>query len=141
MIFARRRSSCALSPLSGAEHLQRGPIVDVFAAPERVDERLLLGQVREHPQFDLGIVGGNQHASGIGNERAPDLAAEIGADRNVLQVGIAAAETPRGGDRLVEGRVHPRRPRVHQLRAARRCRCPSISAARAIRESTSAARA
>ena len=102
MIFARRRSSCLSRPLFGAEHLQRGPIVNVFAAPERFDQRIFLRQVREHAQLDLRVVGRNQHEPGIGDERAPDLAPEIRADGNVLQVGIAAAEAPGRRHRLIE---------------------------------------
>ena len=68
------------------EHLQRRAVVNVFAAPERLDQRFFLREVREHAQLDLRVVGRDQHEPGIGDERAPDLAAEIGADRDVLQV-------------------------------------------------------
>ena len=47
----------------GAEHLQRGAIVNVFAAPERVDQRFVARQVREHAQLDLRVVGGDQHVT------------------------------------------------------------------------------
>ena len=52
----------------------------------------------------------------VGDERAPDLAAELGANRDVLQVGIAAAQTPGRRPRLVEARVHAAGLRVDQLR-------------------------
>ena len=63
MIFARRRSSCGSRPLVGAEHLQRRLIVDVVAALEGLDERLVARQVREHAQLDLRVVGGDQHVA------------------------------------------------------------------------------
>ena len=106
MIFARRRSSCALRPLVGAEHLERRAIVDVFAVAERVDQRLLPGEVRQDAQLDLRVVGRDQHVARLGDERAPDLAADVGPDRNVLQVRIAAAQAPGRGHRLVEAGVH-----------------------------------
>ena len=61
--------------------------------------------MREHAQLDLRVVGRDEHVAGIGDERAADLAAELGADRNVLQVGIAAAQTAGRRHRLVEARV------------------------------------
>ena len=54
-----------------------------------------LGQVREHAQLDLRVVGRDQHVARRGHERAPDLAPELGADRNVLQVRIGAAQDAR----------------------------------------------
>ena len=46
----------------------------------------------------------------------PDLAAELGADRDVLQVRIAAAQPAGRGHRLVEAGVHAAGLRVHELR-------------------------
>ena len=83
---------------------------------ERLDERLLVRQVREHAQLDLRVVGRDQHVARRGDERAPDLAAELGADRDVLQVRIGAAQAPGGGDRLVEAGVHAPGRGMHQLR-------------------------
>ena len=47
----------------GPEHLQRRPVVDVLAGAERLDQRFFVGQVREHPQLDLRVVGGDQHVA------------------------------------------------------------------------------
>ena len=52
-------------------------------------------EVRQHAQLDLRVVGRDQHVAGLGDERAADLAAELGADRDVLQVRIAAAQAGR----------------------------------------------
>ena len=91
-------------------------VVDVVAALKRRDQRLVARQVGQHPQFDLRVVGRDQHVAGFGDEGAADLAAEVGADRDVLQIGVAARQSSGGGDRLVEGRVHAAGLRVHQLR-------------------------
>ena len=56
----------------GAEHLERGAIVDVLAAAERLDQRVLARQVREHAQLDLRVVGRDEHVSRRGDERAAD---------------------------------------------------------------------
>ena len=77
---------------------------------ERLDQRLVARQVGEHAQLDLRVVRRDQDVTRFGDERAPDLAAELGADRDVLQVGIAAAQPSRGGDRLIEAGVDA--PRV-----------------------------
>ena len=100
----------------GAEDLHRGPLVEIDALAERVDEHRLLGEMREHAELDLRVVGRNQHVAGIGDERAADLAAERRADRDVLQVRIAAAQAAGGGDRLVEAGVHAAGLGIHELR-------------------------
>ena len=116
MIFARRRSSCLLEPAHPAEHLRRRAIVDVLAARERVDQHLLARQVRQDAQLDLRVVGGDQDVAGLGDERAADVAPDLGADRDVLQVGIAAAQAPGRGDRLVEAGMDAAGLGVDQLR-------------------------
>ena len=60
------------------------------------------------------------------NARA-DLAAERRADRDVLQVRIAAAQPAGRGHRLVERRVHAAGRRIARAPAARRRTCPSAS--------------
>ena len=77
----------------GSEQLRRRSIVDVFAGSKGFDERLFAGKVRKHSQLNLRVVGGDQHRSRSGNERATNLATELRADWNVLQVGFRAAQT------------------------------------------------
>ena len=99
-------------PLFTPNSFSAGAVVDVLAAAERVDERFLAGHVREHAQLDLRVVGRDQDVARRGDERTPNLAAELGADRDVLQVRIRAAQTARRRDRLVEARVHASRLRM-----------------------------
>src|SRR6516225_4111625 len=47
-------------------------------------------------QLDLGIIGGDELVSVGCDEGAPDLAALLGADRNVLQVGLGGGEAAGG---------------------------------------------
>ena len=100
----------------GAEHLERGLVVDVVAAGEGRGQRLVARQVRQHPQLDLRVVGRDQHVAGLGDEGAADLAAERRADRDVLQVRVAAAQPSGGGHGLVEHGVHATGDRVDQRR-------------------------
>src|SRR5205823_9673422 len=79
--------------------------MDVLAARERFAQLRLARDVREDPQLDLRVIGGNQLPAGLGYECRPDLAPELGADRDRLQVGVRGRQTACRGDRLVEGRV------------------------------------
>ncbi len=70
-------------------------------------ERLDIGDLGQEPQLDLRIVGGNELRARRGDEGAPDLAALLGADRDVLQVRLGGGEAAgRGRGERIEG-VHP----------------------------------
>ena len=88
-----------------AEHLGRGRRVDVLAALERLAQLRLAGDVREDPQLDLRVVGREQLVPRLGDERGADLAAELGADRDRLQVRVRRREAAGRGDGLVDRRV------------------------------------
>ena len=82
-------------------------LVDVLPLAEGVDERLVLGQVRQQTQLDLRIVRADKHAVLRRDKRFADFPADVGADRDVLQVRVARTEPAGGGDGLVEARVDP----------------------------------
>ena len=59
--------------------------------------------VRQYPQLDLGVVGVDQLAvRPVPVKKARRLAAQLGADRDVLQVGLGGAEPAGAGIGLVE---------------------------------------
>ena len=90
--------------------------VHVFAAPVGVDQGRLVGEEGHEAQLDLRVVGDHQaHAFG-GDEAVADLAAELGADGDVLQVRVGARQAPRRGDGLVERGVQPPAARVDARR-------------------------
>ena len=60
--------------------------VEVFA--ERLLERGDVGDLREQSELDLRIVRGKELETLRRDERAANPASLLGADRNVLQVGI-----------------------------------------------------
>ena len=72
---------------------------------EGVDQRPLLRDVGEDAQLDLAVVGDQQHVPGRGDEGAADALAQLGADGDVLQVGIGRGEPAGGRHRLVEAGV------------------------------------
>ena len=96
------------------EHLRRGGRVHVLAAGEDLLEHLLAADVREDSQLHLRVVGRDQPVAVLGHEAGPDLAAQLGPDRDVLEVWVGARQPARGGGRLVEGGVEPA-ALVHEL--------------------------
>src|SRR5213076_1274295 len=66
---------------------------------ERLAELRLARDVREDAQLDLRVVGRDEAAAALGDERAPDLASEVRADRDRRR------ERAGRGNRLVEVRV------------------------------------
>ena len=142
MILARRRSSCALRPLFAAEHLHRRPVVDVFVAAERVDQRLLVRKMREHAQLDLRVVGRDQHVAAARRRRRARISRPTSVRIGMFcRFGIAAAQTSGGGDRLVEAGVHAAGFRVDQLRQRVDVGALQLHQRRATRGPAAAARA
>jgi len=61
--------------------------VEVVPGLERRDQRLVLGQVGHDAQLDLAVVRRQQALVALADHEAqPDLAAELAADGDVLQV-------------------------------------------------------
>ena len=79
--------------------------MDVLAGAVGVQQQRVLGEVREQAQLNLRVVGGHQQVAGRGDERGADLAADRGADGDVLQVGVDAGEPSGRRAHLVECRV------------------------------------
>ena len=44
--------------------------------------------MREQPQFNLAVIGGQQHMALLSNEGTADAHAFFAADRDILQIGI-----------------------------------------------------
>ena len=90
----------------GVEDGGGGLGVDVLAAQEDVAQHLLVGDVGEDPQLDLASSRREiRHVAGLGDEAGADLAAGLGADRDVLQVRVDRGEPAGGGRDLLERRV------------------------------------
>ena len=79
--------------------------MDVLTAAERLLHVLIAGGVGEDAQLDLAVVGVHQHAAGSCHKVGAQLAAQLGADRDVLQVGIVGRKPSGAGFGLVEAGV------------------------------------
>ena len=77
-----------------AEQFLGGHIVDVRSGPESLLQLRHVGHVRGKPQLDLAIVGAHQHMAGLGDKGIADLPADVGADRDVLQVRLGRGQPP-----------------------------------------------
>ncbi len=76
----------------------------------------VLRQVREHPQLDLRVVGGEDDVPRRRDEGGADGPAELRADGDVLQVRVVRRQPAGGGDGLVEARVDAAGLGVHVAR-------------------------
>ena len=102
-----RRCSAVTDAARHAEHLGGGALVDVLARAERVagtpGPREKCARIA---QLDLRVVGRRPAACpGSATNACADAPADLGADRDVLEVRIARRQPPGRGDRLVERRV------------------------------------
>ena len=85
------------------EELAGGKGVNILFVAESSAKFFVLAQVRQHAQVDLRVVGGKQDLVGsTRHERLANLPSFIGANGNVLQVGIVRREPTRGGAGLLE---------------------------------------
>ena len=91
-----------------------------------------IGDVGEHAQLDLAVVGGDKLGAGRGDEGGADLPALLGADGNVLQIGIGGGKP--AGRRRSQGvtRVDAAGLGIDESAAARRCRSTSTWSVAAI---------
>ena len=115
-----------------AQHLGGRRRVDVLAARERLAELRLAGDVREDAQLDLRVVGREQPEARLGDERAADLPAQLGADGDRLEVRVGRREAARRGDGLVDARVQAPVLGRDQARQRLRGTCSGASSTRAI---------
>src|SRR3546814_6143714 len=65
-----------------------------LAACEGVAQRGHVGHVRREPQLDLRIIGGDDDVARFRHEGVADLAADLGADRDVLEVRVGRTQPP-----------------------------------------------
>jgi hypothetical protein len=61
--------------------------------------------MREQAKLDLGIIGYHQLPTLARHERGSDLPSELGANGDVLEIGIRRRETPGGRTDLIKGGV------------------------------------
>ena len=97
-----------------AENLRRGEGVNVVAATVGFHQQRIFRKVGQQAEFDLGIVGGQQHVARLDGECGANLAAQFGADGNILQIGIGRRQPSRGRAGLAECGVQAAGGRIQQ---------------------------
>ena len=81
--------------------------MDVQVVDESLDHRRIVGDVGEHPQFNLGIVGVHQQTARGRIKEAAELASPLCAHRNILQVRLGRADAAGPCFGLTEDRADP----------------------------------
>ena len=89
-----------------AVNLGSSGAMNVGAGLEGVLHGFIAGDVRQNPQFDLRIVGIHQIAAVGSNEETAQTAAQLGADGNILQIGLGGADASGAGLGLNKGGVN-----------------------------------
>ncbi len=91
-----------------AEDFARGERVDVDVFFVGAHQQRIAAEVRQQAQLDLRVVGREQLRAGRGGECGTNFAAELGANGNVLEIGIDGGEPAGGGGGCLEGGVDAR---------------------------------
>src|SRR5512143_31551 len=90
--------------------------MDVHPRHECIDEPLVLAEMCEYPQFNLGVVSGENKTSLLSDEGVPDPPSPFAPYRDVLKVGVTAAQPSCGGDGLVKRGVNAAGTGIYQVR-------------------------
>ena len=79
--------------------------VDVEVTVEIVDEGLVAGEDGGETEFELAVIGADEEVTLLCDEAVADLAAEFGADGDVLEIWVERTEAAGAGDVLGESGV------------------------------------
>ena len=89
-----------------AEDLRGRRRVDIGTGAERLLHGLIVRDMGQHAQLDLAVVRVDKDAAVARHEHLADLAAELRADGDVLQVRVGGRQSARRRDHVLEGRVN-----------------------------------
>ena len=78
-----------------SKHFGGGARVNVLAIAKRGHQNRIARHVRQQPQLDLRIIGDDQLPALARDKRRANLAAQFGADRDVLQIRIRGRQAGR----------------------------------------------
>ena len=113
--LARRRRSGPISARGTPNTSLAVGGMNVGAFEKRLLQRVDPRHMRGKAQFDLAVIGRDQHMARLGDEGAADFAAFLGAHRNVLQIGLVRRHPPGQRVRQPVGRVDAAQFRVDLL--------------------------
>ena len=83
--------------------------------------------MRQQTEFDLRVIRYYKLPAFLRNECRADLTAQLGTDRNVLQIRVRRRKPAGRGTSLIEGRVDAPVYLTGSVQAAHRYTCPSVS--------------
>ena len=66
--------------------------MDILRFPVCLDQHFIPGHMRQHAQFDLGIIRIHKHISILRQKYLPDQTSEFHTDRNILQIRFRTAD-------------------------------------------------
>ena len=84
------------------EHLRGRAAVNIVVVAEGLDHVLIARHVGQHAQFNLRIIGVHEHPAGARDEIAPQLAPQLRAHGNVLQIRLRGTDAAGARFGLVE---------------------------------------
>src|SRR5438477_4034523 len=90
--------------------------MDILVGSEGALELRVLRDVSENTKLDLRVVARDEHLPVRGDKCLANLASDLRANRDVLQIRLARREAARGRDRLIQGRMDPAGVRVDEAR-------------------------
>ncbi len=88
------------------QYFRGGGAVDVLPGGKRGAQAGIVGDVRGDAQLHLRVVGGDHHVTLLDDEGPAHFAAQLGADGDVLQIGVLRSDASADGAGLVERGVH-----------------------------------
>ena len=74
---------------SNKKNLGCGSAVNILSAQESGQQLRVFGIMSQDPEIDLGVIGSKQATALGGNKSRTDPPPFLGADRDILQIGIA----------------------------------------------------
>ena len=74
--------------------------MDIPAGAENFGQRLIAAQQCRYAQLYLAVIKSDQHQSFVGDKRVADDSAELGFNRNVLEIRVLLGDAAGRGPRL-----------------------------------------
>ena len=81
--------------------------MDILPGAEALNHLLIPRHVGQEAELNLGVIRIHQNPSRPGNEHLPNLRPQLGAHRDVLEVGFRGGQPSGGGDGVLKAGVNP----------------------------------
>ena len=81
--------------------------MDILSLPVSLDQFLVARHMGQHPQLDLRIVRVQENKSIFRHKHFADQSSQFHPHRDILKIGLCAADPSCSGDRLIKGGMDP----------------------------------